>query len=127
MIKNNQPNNQTAFLRGNDFRRTYNERVLPFEVVRSKFRQFMDSKRKDPRQPWGASDKPFTPGGNFANQVPNLKHAHLTPDLSIVYLATGNAVYLYGFYTHDDLGTGQPPKQPRQKAMSVKFRNTQFG
>ena len=117
---------QTAFLRGSDFRRTYNERVLPYEGIRKKLRQFMHTKRLDPLQPWGSSDKVFVPSAPLG-QLHGLRHAHLTPDLSIVYRVINRTILLYGFYTHDDLGTGQPPKIPKQKIAANKFQTTQFG
>lgn len=113
----------TVFLRGNDFRRTYDEKVLPYEGIRKKLRQFMQSKRDNPQQPWGGSDKSFTSGGPFSG----LRHAHLTQDLSIVYRVVNRTVFLYGFYTHHDLGTGTPPKYGHQKTMGAKLQATQFG
>lgn len=117
---------QTAFLRGSDFRRTYNERILPYEAVRAKFRQFMHAKRQDPKQQWGPSDRAFV-GNAPLGHVPGLRHAHITPDISIVYRVINNTIFLYGFYTHDDLGTGTPAKIVKQKAAAAKFQNTKFG
>ena len=113
----------TVFLRGNDFRRTYDEKVLPFEQIRKKLRQFMHTKRENPQQSFGASDKHFVSAGPYAG----LRHAHLTQDLSVVYNVINKTVFLYGFYTHQDLGTGNPPKFGNQKTMSTKFKNTKFG
>jgi len=117
---------QTAFLRGTDFRRTYNERVLPYEGVRAKFRQFMHVKRQDPKQQWNPSDRAFV-GDAPLGQVPGLRHAHITSDISIVYRVVNKTIFLYGFYTHDDLGTGTPAKIPKQKTAATRFQNTQFG
>lgn len=86
----------------------------------------MEVKRENPNQPFGSSDKAFTGAGNFAKMVPGLKHAHITHDLSVVYKVIGNEVYLYGFFTHDELGTGQPPNMNRQKSTATKFSNQQF-
>ena len=117
---------QTAFLRGNDFRRTYNHRILPYPGVRAKLRQFMHVKRQDPNQQWNPTDRAFV-GDAPLGQVPGLRHAHLTPDVSIVYRVVNRTVFLYGFYTHDELGTGTPSKKPLQKAAATRFQNTQFG
>jgi hypothetical protein len=55
-----------------------------------------------------------------------LMHYHVTHDLRLVYLVRGNTIYLYGFYTHDELGTGQPRNVNRQKSMVTQFKNTTF-
>lgn len=116
----------TVFYRSDLYKETYLTRVLPYPAIKKKFRDFMEVKRNNPNQIFGASDKNFTPGGVFFTMIPGLRHAHLTPDLSIVYRVVGNQIYLYGFFNHDDIGTGQPPKIPKQKAMASKFARTVF-
>jgi len=104
-------------------------RVWPNPPVRNKFsgpNGFMDVKRNNPNDPFGSSDRPFTGGGKFSNEVPGLRHAHLTHDLSVVYRVQGNDVYLYGFFTHDDLGTGSPANRKKQDAMATRFANANF-
>ena len=117
---------QTAFLRGEDFRRTYNDRVLPYEPIRKKLRQFMHAKRLDPQQQWGPTDRQFVGDAPLGN-IGGLRHAHLTPDISIIYKVVNRTIFLYGFYTHDELGTGTPPKIPKQKTAATRFQNTRFG
>lgn len=114
------------FMRGELYDATYKVRVLPYPSIRKKFRDFMEIKRNNPRQPFGASDKPFRSGGHFDNVVPGLAHAHITPDISIVYKVVGNQIYLYGFFTHDDLGTGQPANINRQKSAAQRLANQTF-
>lgn len=115
-----------VFRRSNLYKQTYLARVLPYPPVKNKFRDFMEVKRVNPNQPFGASDKPFRSSGNFTSAVPGLRHAHITFDLSIVYRVEGNQVFLYGFFTHDDLGTGQPANINRQKSSAARFSNTGF-
>jgi hypothetical protein len=117
---------QTLFRRSEPYKETYLERIAPHPGLRAKFRDFMEVKRNNPMQQFGSSDKFFRGGGNFINAVPGLRHAHITPDLSIVYKIVGNQIYLYGFYTHDELGTGQPSSVPRQKSIAGRFAKTQF-
>lgn len=118
---------EVLFRRSDLYKDTYLTKVLPYATVKNKFRDFMEVKRKNPNQPFGNSDKAFTGTGNFAAAVPGLRHAHITFDLSVVYRVVGNEVYLYGFFTHDELGTGQPPSMNRQKSAATRFRNTNFG
>lgn len=118
--------NSVVFKRSRSYLDTYESRVLPYPAIRKKLRDFMEVKRNNPTQVFGASDKNFTPGGVFYTMIPGLRHAHLTPDLSLVYRVSGNTIFLYGFYNHDEIGTGQPPKIPKQKAMATKFAHTEF-
>ena len=114
------------FMRGADYNDTYLRKVKPYAAVRSKFRDFMELKRNDPHATFGSSDKPFQSKGKFGTIVPGIMHAHITGDLSIVYKVVGGVVYLYGFYTHDELGTGQPSNRNRQDSMAGKFSRMQF-
>lgn len=121
------PGQEVVFRRSDLYKDTYLTKVLPYASVKNKFREFMEVKRQNPNQPFGSSDKAFTGSGNFSAAVPGLRHAHITFDLSVVYRVAGNEVYLYGFFTHDELGTGQPPSMNRQKSAAARFRNTNFG
>lgn len=114
------------FMRGSDYNDTYLEKVRPYEPIRKKFRAFMELKRNNPLAQFGASDKPFLSSGKFGGMVPGIKHAHITGDLSIVYKVENGVVYLYGFYTHDELGTGQPASIKKQDSMAGKFSRMSF-
>lgn len=81
----------------------------------------MELKRTNPAERYGSSDKPFASKGVYNRVIPDLKHAHIDHDLSIVYAVRGGQIYLYGFYTHDELGTGQPLNPNRQKSMVSRF------
>ncbi len=77
---------------------------------------------------FGDSDKKFRSGGNFDNRMPNIAHAHLTHNLSIVYYVDRetNTLRLYGVYSHDDIGTGSPPNINRQQQMATRWTNMRF-
>lgn len=117
---------ETLFRRSGLYRKTKAMRVDPYDKVRRKFQEFMHAKRNDPRAPFGSSDKPFVGQGKFSQQIPGLRHAHITHDVSVVYRAVGNQIYLYGFFTHDDLGTGTPPNLKRQGALAQTLANQGF-
>lgn len=103
------------------------------DTFRDSFKRFLEFKQQaaksgNPLQPYGARDKPFIPNGQLRNAVPNetLVHAHLSHDLNLVYSMTGRnpIIYkLYGFFTHDDLGTGQPANIKRQRQQGSVFAN----
>jgi hypothetical protein len=111
------------------FNATKISKVFANSVARNRFggqNGFMEVKRKNPNTPFGSSDKPFVPNGKYGTAVPGLRHAHITHDLSIVYKVDGTDIYLYGFYTHADLGTGNPANLRKQDSMADRFRNATF-
>lgn len=115
-----------GFKRSPAYQETYLSKIYPYPKLRAKFRDFMELKRHNPMQPFGASDKHFKSGWQFDDVVPGIKHAHITHDISIVYEYKNGEIYLYGFYTHDELGTGQPPNINKQKSMATRFANQTF-
>lgn len=74
---------------------------------------------------YGDNDKRFKSGGNFGTRLPGISHAHLTHNLSVVYKVDreNNSINLYGIYSHDELGTGNPPNMQRQQQMSTRWAN----
>lgn len=124
--KGNWRADEKPFMRGDLYDATYAVRVQPYPAIRKKFRDFMELKRNNPTAPFGSSDKSFSSDGTFSAVIPGLRHAHITFDLSIVYKIVGNQIYLYGFFTHDDLGTGQPRNINRQKNAAQRLSNQDF-
>ena len=121
---NNQP-----FLRSDEYRWQVDprnpKRPIKGPALKS-LKNFLTLKRHNPTVPYGSSDKPFRSDGKFGTKIPRISHAHITHDISIVYLAVNNTIYLYGFYTHDELGTGQPDNKNRQDSMATRFSNMSF-
>ena len=117
------------FLRSDEYRWQVDPRN-PKKPVRGaslqNFKKFLTAKRQNPNMPYGANDKPFIAGGKFSTKIPKLAHAHITHDISIVYRVVGNTIYLYGFYSHDDLGTGSPVNRNKQDSMATKFSQMNF-
>lgn len=113
----------TKFIRTPAYKETYLAKIKPYPAIKAKFRKFMETKRDNPNASFGSSDKPFISKGSFGILIPGLKHAHITHDLSIVYLHRGNTIVLYGFYTHNELGTSRPAKINIQKSMAKKFKS----
>lgn len=89
-------------------------------------KKFLTAKRHDPIQPYGSSDYPFIAAGPIGRAIPGLMHAHLSQDLSVVYKVEGNEMFLYGIYSHADLGTGTPPNLRRQQSVSQRLSNMTF-
>jgi mRNA-degrading endonuclease YafQ of YafQ-DinJ toxin-antitoxin module len=107
------------------FVKTHFEKTRSYPILAKKFEDFKNAKMENPMAPVGSSDKTFTTYGNFKG----LKHVHLTPDISLVYQLEGSnpiTMKLYGLFSHDELGTGQPPSIRRQQSMGVKIANQEF-
>lgn len=117
---------QVRFRRSPEYKETYLEKIINNPVLKRKFASFMDLKRNDPEGVFSKHDKGFVAKGHFPREVPGIRKTHIGNDISIVYKVVGNEVYLYGFYSHDDLGTGDPESQPTQRRMAKKFKSMSF-
>ena len=118
------------FQTGPLFDQTWQSRSRNNASLKNKLAQFLQVKSQDPTSNFGASDKPFKSQGFFTMAIPKLKHAHLTHDLSLVYVLEGGAdpvIRLYGVFSHDDLGTGTPPNINRQRSMASQLARQTFG
>lgn len=98
--------------------------------IADRFNEFLKIKKNNPLQPFGKNDYPFSSGSGHHIQgaIPNetLLHAHLTHDISVVYSLTGKdpkVLKLYGIFTHDEMGTGQPSNTRKQKQFTDRLSN----
>jgi mRNA-degrading endonuclease YafQ of YafQ-DinJ toxin-antitoxin module len=112
------------FFRSDLYKETYLSKILPNPSLKSKFQDFMEIKRQNPRQPFGGSDTAFASKAPLGLAIPNLRHAHITQDLSVIYRVAGNNIYLYGFFTHADLGTDGNIR--RQATAATRLSNQSF-
>lgn len=107
------------------FNETFTQKSRDYPVIGAKFQEFRAAKSANKLAPFGSSDKPFKSFGVFEG----LKHAHLTGDVSVVYSIHGSnpsLIDLYGVFSHDELGTGQPVNIKRQKSMDKKLSSQTF-
>jgi hypothetical protein len=92
-------------------------------------KRFKDHKTKTPLEPFGAKDYHLGKEGNF-KEVPGLRHAGLTHDVSVFYTLSGGPsnrqVRLYGVHSHDEIGIGQPPNMKKQKSTAKRMSNQDF-
>lgn len=89
-----------------------------------KLKQFIERKKDNPMNSFGSRDKPFT--GHMRDAVPGevMMHVHLLHDANLLYTLTGTdtkVIKLYGIFTHDDIGTGQPQNINRQRNYVAKL------
>lgn len=100
------------------------KKVLDFITFKSQYPSNGSIPGKFPG--FGKTDRRFRSGGHLTGKVHDISHAHLTFDISIVYRIENNILYLYGLYTHDELGTGTPSNINRQDQMASAWANTSF-
>jgi len=90
--------------------------------VQAKFKEFVNWKKDHPTEKFGSSDYPFTGSGNFSG----FWHAKLSFDVSVIYKVEKNIVYLYGVFSHDESGTGQPANKNKQVSLRAKLDHQEF-
>lgn len=101
----------------------YNKSIKNLDkVTAKKLIEFLKFKPNNPQEKFGSSDYAFGNKGNLGGYF----HAHLTFDNSVVYKIENNILYLYGVFSHDELGTGQPANINKQKSMKQKLDNQEF-
>lgn len=91
-------------------------------AVLKALKEFITQKRAQPLAPFGSKDYPFKGDG----PLHGIGHAGLTFDVSILYKISGknpNIITLYGIFSHDQLGTGQPANIKRQKNAATTINN----
>lgn len=111
------------------FVETFNEKVHGNPVVSKKYSEFKSVKTQNPLQSYGAKDYPMIAQGPIGKLIPGMRHAHLTSDISVFYTIEGRdptIIKLYGVFSHQDIGTGQPGNPKRQKSMGQQMANQQF-
>lgn len=105
------------------------EKSRDYPVIGQKMQEFRKFKSANPLQSFGATDKPFVGKGSFGTVISGLRHAHLTHDIMVVYTISGRdptEFRLYGIFSHDELGIGQPANIKRQKAQAKRMTNQVF-
>lgn len=100
-------------------------RMQMLPAIEEKIKDFVATKSKDPMQPYGGKDKPFGGNGPIGQAFPKLRYAHLNSDISLFYTMEGRnptIFKMYGVFSHDDIGTGQPMNIKRQKNFISKLK-----
>jgi len=125
----------TAYINKRELADTINQYSNQKDVLIQKLKDFTNHKLQYPsngggtagqNSGFGSSDKKFRTDGNFGISVRNISHAHLTDNISVTYLVDGDRLNIYGVYTHDAIGTGQPANVNRQKQIATRWSNMKF-
>jgi mRNA-degrading endonuclease YafQ of YafQ-DinJ toxin-antitoxin module len=91
------------------------------QQIKKKLKDFINWKKDHPIEKFGSSDYPFKAGA-----LTGYSHAKLSFDISIIYRYKDSVFYLYGVFSHDESGTGQPSNINRQASLLTKFKNQEF-
>jgi hypothetical protein len=111
------------------FQETAARYAKPGNNVLARYAEFIKTKLENPTAPFGASDKKNPDGTPMAQEVPGIRHAHLTHNISIFYTISGaNPAILrvYAILTHDESGSGQPTNYKVQKSIGKRMANQKF-
>lgn len=115
------------------FEKTFDKYPIIKNQLKIKLREFILWKMENPSngsgggiEGFGKKDYKFTPLGPYGKNNKNISHAHFTDDVSIVYKIIDNHLYVYGLFTHKDLGTTNSPNIRLQQSMSMRFKNANF-
>lgn len=115
-----------------EFAKTLDTYSSQKELLKRKLIDFVRFKSSSPyngRAPdgskFGSSDYLLGSEGKFRD-IPGIAHAHLTFNISVVYRIEGDVLRLYGIYSHDDMGTGQPPNTNRQQQKTSIWKGSNF-
>lgn len=92
------------------------------QTVLNNLKKFVEFKVEHPSERYGGSDYAFSGGGPLQGYW----HCHLNRDKSLIYKIEQGLLKLFGIFTHQDLGTGTPSSQPKQKSAAQKFDNQEF-
>lgn len=108
------------------FDETYAEKVRSYPIIKQKFLEFVQAKVKAPLEPFGSKDKGGARDDPMRHVLPSIKHAHLNQDISVFYAISGSNptnLDLFGIFTHDDVGQGQPSKPRIQRSAANRLQN----
>jgi hypothetical protein len=97
--------------------------------LKNKLEVWKEAKTQNPRTPFNKYEKPFIATGPYGPTTahPNIFREHNMGDnLRLVFEVVANRIYMYGFFTHSDLGTGDASNIVRQGQMATQFRGAKF-
>ena len=92
--------------------------------ISKRFKDFIDLKSANPIAKFGSKDYPIAAG-----PLKGLMHAGMDYDVSLFYSLQGKnptVITLYGFFTHDESGTGQPQRRNRQQGLADRIDHTKI-
>jgi len=102
----------------------FNQTMSRYPSISARYDQWIRAKMENPMSLIGY-DKPFVAKSPYDG----LMHAHMDDDVSVVYRITGRNprhIKVYGFYSHEDLGTTRPPKQKVQQIVGNRLQKQIF-
>jgi len=113
------------FLKSKLFDRTVEGRKAMMTNIEEKIAEFIATKTADPMQQFGSKDKPFGGDGPIGKAFPKMRYANMNSDIRLFYTMEGKnptIFKLYGVFSHDDIGLGQPGNIKRQASFIQKLK-----
>ncbi len=98
-----------------------------YKITPEELKKFTDAKTRNPLVPYNKRDYQYKGSGPLGQT--KVGHALLHQDAYVIYKVSGKnptVVYLYGFTSHEDSGTGNPPKQAKQQAFAKQIHSMTF-
>jgi hypothetical protein len=113
------------------FRETAAKYAKPGSAVLARYIEFVKTKKENPIALFGSpkTDKKNPDGTPMSQEVPGIRHAHLTHDVSVFYTISGSnpsVLRVYAMLSHDEAGTGQPTNYKVQKSVGRRMANQNF-
>lgn len=105
------------------FTQTFKEKQQQYSGLADKLKTFIKQKKNFPNQRLG-SEKPTS--GIFTDKIKGIQHVHLTEDISLWWRFAGSnptRLELFGIFSHDESGTGQPSNNKRIKSVTKQMVN----
>lgn len=113
------------FLKSKLFDRTVEGRKAMMTNIEEKIAEFIATKTADPMQQFGSKDKPFGGDGPIGKAFPKMRYANMNSDIRLFYTMEGKnptIFKLYGVFSHDDIGLGQPGNIKRQASFIQRLK-----
>jgi hypothetical protein len=89
------------------------------------FNRFIQQKMHNPMSSYSGGDGPFASDGPLGG----IMHARMSADIRLLYTLSGKhprQLKLYGFFSHEESGTGRPAKIALQKQLKRRIMNQPF-
>jgi hypothetical protein len=114
----------TEIIRAQNFENSFVEASKSITDLGTQLANFIEFKKINPSQRYNAKDSMFRGAGPLGQL--RIWHCHFTQNYSLLYRIKGSnprKLYLFGMYTHMDLGISNTPNNKRQQQVSKTFGN----
>ena len=118
-------NRRVEIRKSRTFNQTVEGKITEAPHLVDKIKEFVRFKAENPSRIMG-KDTPFGSYSAFGKEVPNLRHYHLTKDISLFYTISGHnpvIIKMFGVFNHHESGTSDTPNIKRQRSLAKQLGN----